>query len=255
MSHGRRYGEKDSHPIPLWNGVFEHYDRIGNALWEFAWCIDAVTVENDGTGLVLGGSPVKLGVIVKAIKGRGEETIRRHLKKLVDGKYIRIRRTPYGQVIEVLNSKKFGIWKKQKPQNDVSLPERNTSMSQRNIKMMPEKHQNDASKEDSAVTQHKDAAVKHTACDSELWNLLGVLPQNMPPEFRGLCEQLYVTNNGQPLSEFVGVCMDAWEAQRGGRHPRVFVQAANRIRNCERRKEYSANTIPELEALPWAKKS
>lgn len=113
MTHGRKYGEKDSHPIPLWNGVFEHYERIGDALWEFAWCIDAVTAERDGMGMVLGGSPVKLGVIVKAIKGRGKETVRRHLKKLADGKYIRMRRTPYGQVIEVLNSKKFGIWKRE----------------------------------------------------------------------------------------------------------------------------------------------
>ena len=77
----------------------------------------------------------------------------------------------------------------------------------------------------------------------------------MPGPFRELCEQLYANKNGQPLSEFVGVCMDGWEALGGRRQPREFVQAANRIRERTERKEYSANDIPELEALPWVRKS
>src|ERR1700684_707207 len=118
--HGRTYGEKESHPLPIWNGVFEHYGRIGDALWEFLWCIDAITKEKDGIGLVLGGSPVKLKRIVADLRA-DRETVRRHLKTLAIENYIRVTRTPYGQIIEVLNSKKFEIWRKEKPQKTVSL--------------------------------------------------------------------------------------------------------------------------------------
>ena len=46
--HGRRYGDKGSHPIPVWNGIFDHFERIGIALWSFLWLIDRVTKEHDG---------------------------------------------------------------------------------------------------------------------------------------------------------------------------------------------------------------
>jgi len=31
--HGRKYGGKPSHVIPLWNGILEHREKIGPALW------------------------------------------------------------------------------------------------------------------------------------------------------------------------------------------------------------------------------
>ena len=156
--HNRKYGEKDSHPIPLWNGVFEHYDRIGDALWEFAWCIDRITEERDGVGIVLGGSPVKVSAIVDTMKGSNRESVRRHLDSLEKENYIRRRRTPYGHVIEVLNSRKFGIWKhcKEKPQNDVSPPREKHEFEQEKPKSVQEKHEFVINKEDSAVTQQKD---------------------------------------------------------------------------------------------------
>jgi hypothetical protein len=55
------------------------------------------------------------------------------------------------------------------------------------------------------------------------------------------------------MSEFVGVCMDAWEALGEKKQPREFVQAANRIRKHESRKPTGEKT-PELEDLPWAKR-
>jgi hypothetical protein len=138
----RTYRGEQSRPIPVWNGILEHRDRIGEALWEFLWCLDRVTVERNEIGLIFGGAPVKLETIVGDLKSDKEST-RRHLKKLEAAKYIRTRRTPYGQVIEVLNSKKFGIWGKEKPQNTVSLPvEKPTSES--------EKPQSAVSKEDHA---------------------------------------------------------------------------------------------------------
>jgi len=115
----RRYRGSRSFAIPVWNGIFEHYGRIGEALWEFLWCVDGITKEVEGVGLVHGGAPVKLERIVCDLNG-DKETVRRHLKKLEAERYIEVRRTPYGQVIKVLNSRKFGIWKKQKLQSAVS---------------------------------------------------------------------------------------------------------------------------------------
>src|SRR5258708_861407 len=74
MSHGRKYGEKESRPVPIWNGIFEHYERIGDGLWEFEKCIDWITEERDGVGIVLGGKPIKVSEIVAAIKGSKKET-------------------------------------------------------------------------------------------------------------------------------------------------------------------------------------
>jgi hypothetical protein len=209
---------------------------------------DWITEERDGVGIVLGGKPVKVSEIVAAVKGSKKETVRRHMDTLEREKFIRRRRTPYGHVIEVLNSHKFGIWKKEKPQNDVSGHKEKPIYGSEKPTGGSEKPKNSINKEDTAVTQHKDAAV-------ELWNLLSIPPEKMPPAFRELCEGLYSKKNGQPLSEFVGVCMDAWEAMGEKHHPRAFAQAAKRIREREGREEYSADAIPELEAIPWPKKN
>jgi hypothetical protein len=141
----RRTGDgKQSYPIPIWNGIFEHYDRIGDAIWEFLWCIDKVTVERDGVGMVLGGAPVKLEKIVAELKGSRKETVRLHFKRLVTEKYLMMRRTPYGQVIGVLNSKKFDIWKrKEKPQGTVSGDDSPTQEKrEKRVSLPPEKREN-----------------------------------------------------------------------------------------------------------------
>jgi hypothetical protein len=251
VSHSRKYGDKESHPIPLWNGVFEHYDRIGDALWEFAWCIDRITEERDGVGIVLGGSPVKLRAIVDALKGSRKETVRRHMDSLEKENYIRRRRTPYGHVIEVLNSRKFGIWKhsKEKPQNDVSPPIEKPIYGSEKPTGGSEKPKNSINKEDSAVTQHKDAAVRPLpACD--LWNLIGVRREKMPPAFAELSEGLFANKNGQSLSEFMGVCMDGWSAMGKKRYPPEFARAKAKIKACEREKTPLARGLPYLEPMP-----
>ena len=246
MSTGRMYGEKNSHPIPLWNGVFEHYNRIGDALWEFLWCIDAITKEKDGIGLVLGGSPVKLKRIVDDLKA-DKETVRRHLKNLAAENYIRVRRTPYGQVIEVLNSKKFGIWRKEKPQNTVSLPPEKPIHEHEKPIHEHEKPQNAVSKEDSAVTQQEDAAVRAALCP--VWKETGVDPNKLPGPFRKLCMDLWPTRNGDSLFDFMGMVLDAWQALGGKSYPRSWVRRkAELARAPEREPER-----PELEAVPWKK--
>ena len=114
-ANARRFNGKQSYPIVLWSGLLEHRDRMGSAIWEFIWCLDRITREENGIGFVNGGAPVRARQIARDFKTMGdktvdEQTVRINLKKLKEEGYLRLRRTPYGQVIEVMNSLKFGIW-------------------------------------------------------------------------------------------------------------------------------------------------
>jgi hypothetical protein len=247
-SHGRKYGDKESRPSPWWNGGLEHRPRIGDALWEFLWCIDAITKESNGVGLVLGGSPVKLKRIVDDIKA-DKETVRRHLKRLADENYIRIRRTPYGQIIEVLNSKKFGIWRKEKPQTAISPHPEKLIYEPEKLIHEPEKPQNAVSKEDSAVTQQKDAAVR-AACP--VWENTEVDPTRLPGAFRKLCEDRWAVRNGSSLFDFMGDVLDAWRVLEGPecKYPPAWVRRKIEVGRSAQKQQPN---LPELEEIPWNK--
>jgi hypothetical protein len=105
----RTYKGGRSYPIPVWNGVFEHRKKIGPALWVYLWCLDRITTEESGIGFVLGGSVVSAQRIAVDLQD-SERTVRRHLERLARDEYIELKRSPYGFVITVANSKKFGIW-------------------------------------------------------------------------------------------------------------------------------------------------
>jgi hypothetical protein len=111
--HHRRFGQKESFPFPLWNGLLEHRKRLGSAIWEFLWCLDKITAEKDGIGFVWHGAPVKARQVAADLQEE-ERLARCNLQKLQRQGYVQLRRTPYGQVIEVPNSFKFGIWGEQK---------------------------------------------------------------------------------------------------------------------------------------------
>lgn len=94
--------------ITISNGLLtqDHRKRMGSAVWEFMWLIDKVTkIDAKGTGQVLGGKPIKLAEIAKAL-GSDEETISRNLIRLEEQEYIKKTRTPYGIVIVVNKAKK-----------------------------------------------------------------------------------------------------------------------------------------------------
>lgn len=94
--------------ITVSNGLLRdgHQKRIGSAVWEFMWLIDKVTrIEEDGMGWVLGGKPINLKDIADDLEIH-ESNVSRNLKKLVDGGYISINRTPYGLQIKVIRAKK-----------------------------------------------------------------------------------------------------------------------------------------------------
>ncbi len=114
-ANGRRFNGRQSYPLVVWSGLLEHRERMGSAIWEFIWCLDRITREEDGIGFVNGRAPVKAQQIARDFRKMGdktvdEQTVRVNLKKLKEEGYLRLRRTPYGQVIEVMNSLKFGIW-------------------------------------------------------------------------------------------------------------------------------------------------
>lgn len=255
--HGRKYRDGDSHPIPLWNGVFEHYDRIGDALWEFAWCIDRITEERVGVGVVLGGSPVKLRAIVGALKGSKKETVRRHMDSLENENYIRRRRTPYGYVIEVLNSRKFGIWKhsKEKPQNDVSPAIEKPICEPEKPIHGSEKPKNNTNKEDAAGTQQEDAAVAAALVPDCLnpWKLLGSdLPMGSP-RFQKIFEHFGATRNGNSLSDAMERAIQSAN-KRGVKVPPKFFEAKRTVERREVEESAApATERPELEELPWRK--
>lgn len=106
--HNRKYGNKQSYAIPLWNGILEakHRRRIGAALWEFLWCLDRITKEQGGLGIVLGGKPVTCEEVAVGF-GICGKTVKRHFESLEKHGYIERTLAPYGYVIRVRNSLKF----------------------------------------------------------------------------------------------------------------------------------------------------
>jgi DNA-binding IscR family transcriptional regulator len=116
----RKFGEKRSYPFPVWNGLLEHRKRIGPSVWEFLWCLDRITQERDEVGIVNGGAPVKAERIARNLKV-STRTIKQNLRRLTTEGYLKLRRTPYGNVIQVMNSSKFGIWAPHK-RSEESIP-------------------------------------------------------------------------------------------------------------------------------------
>ena len=116
----RKFGERQSYPFPVWNGLLEHRKRIGPSVWEFLWCLDRITQDRDDVGIVNGGAPVKAERIARNLKV-STRTIKQNLRRLTTEGYLKLRRTPYGNVIQVMNSLKFGIWAPHK-RSEESIP-------------------------------------------------------------------------------------------------------------------------------------
>jgi hypothetical protein len=99
--------------IPVSTGIFDHYREVGDALWLLLFYIDRTTEERSApngkfSGTVLGGRPVRDTEAAKTF-GCAVYTIRRWRRRLVSRGIIRARRTPFGAVIEVVNSQKWHV--------------------------------------------------------------------------------------------------------------------------------------------------
>ena len=238
----RRYREKQSRPIPVWNGILEHRERVDAAIWEFLWLLDCITKEKDGVGIVLGGAPVKASRIAKDL-AFDERTVREHLETLERDRYIKRRRTAYGYVIEVCKSRKFGVWHPHKrseesTRSESERPEEIHDQTGRKDPIRSGKKR--TNKEDAAVTQQKDAAsVQSPAAnpnpEDSVWGFLEISPCG-PISFRTLLESRWFTKNGEPCSVLIGETVDAWEATEGERLRRAapLFKALDRLRKGER---------------------
>lgn len=241
MTHNRKYSKGkngESYVLPLWNGILDHRRQMGSAIWEFIWCVDKIIDEENGVGMVLNAKPVKLQDIVADIPGSDLETTRLHMCKLEMGGYIKRRRTPCGYVIQVLKSKKRDIWKSEKPQN---AGKETVFRGEPNRKA-------GVKKEDAAVDSALDAAVR-AVCS--IWKETGVNPLSLPGPFRKLCEDLWLTRNGQTIFEFMGIVLDAWQALGEKGYPPAWVKRKSEIGRAA--KANQAPGLPELEAIPWKK--
>jgi hypothetical protein len=95
-----------TYAIPVSNGILEHRERIGSAVWLFLLLIDWTTSEHNGVGIVRKGKPIKLKDLMAAL-GLRERQVSAQFQRLKSGGYIRAQRTQYGYMIEVMKSKKF----------------------------------------------------------------------------------------------------------------------------------------------------
>lgn len=115
--------------FPTYVGLLspDHKDKIGPALWEFLWFISKTTKEfiegEENLGIVLGGKPIKFADIGEDL-GSSESTVKKHVNRLKKYKYIESKRTPYGEIYYVKNSKKFK--KNRQTKNGLSENERQT---------------------------------------------------------------------------------------------------------------------------------
>ncbi len=105
-------GKPKSFRIPVYTGIFEHYNKIGDALWLLLYYIDKTTREGEDehsagsrVGFVLGGSPIRDSTIAGAF-GCDKRTICRWRNHLAEEGYIAQRITPYGTVVRLRKSKK-----------------------------------------------------------------------------------------------------------------------------------------------------
>lgn len=230
----RRYRGAQSRAIPVWNGVLEHRQRIDSAIWVFLWCLDAITEEKDGVGLIHGGAPVKIRTIAEAL-GFDGWTVRHHLHRLTQGGYIRRRRTPYGYVLTVANSRKFGIWHahERSGENPQSQDKRSGVLQRESVGKPTERvWENPRNKEDAAVDAVKRRSSTQAASksdpESSVWSFLGINPCG-PLPFRALLESRWASRNGGPYSILIGETVDAWEDADGKLRgaPKLFAALAS----------------------------
>jgi hypothetical protein len=235
--HARKYGEKNSYRIPVWNGLLEprHLKRIGPALAMFLWFVDRTTMEKDGIGTVLRGMPVTTVVLAQSL-GCSERNARRVLKRLAKEGYIERTRTPRGYSVRVVNSCKFGGSDRtglsfQKPSDRTNTP-------------------CDRTKQADAIRQSSDKA-KSVGClpDAPFWLEMGIDTDRLPRGIVRLCEGLHATKGNQSPVEFLSACMDAIQGM-GWRIPRQLAQAKGELRASNI--SPSPGQMQDLVAIPWA---
>ncbi|WP_240414994.1 hypothetical protein [Paenibacillus periandrae] len=149
----------DNHIIPVSSGLFEHRERIGPALWEFLWCIDAVTSEEidaqgNHWGLVHGGAIVKYERIAQEAM-TSERTVKRNMALLMDEGYIETVRTARGYIIKLAKNKK-DLFKKRSANNGTSQESDIQKVAHHNESEVPIMAHHEANLTKSGTSLHSD---------------------------------------------------------------------------------------------------
>ena len=248
--NGRKFGEKQSYPFPVWNGLFEHRKRLKSAIWEFLWCLDAITNEKDGVGLVHGGAPVKIERIAADLKV-DEKTVRLNLQKLAREGYLKLRRTAYGYVVHVLNSFKFGIWSREKPmdKNARSLTHGKSNRKAREGAKTPDLSR---TRMPDLIRHSSDSAVEEASPHplGEEWKVFGVGRPIGPPNFQRYWKSVFTHCNGQPLSELMEDCIQGWQATGSDERPQFVPRPFYAVkREVEKREREETERCEEREMV------
>jgi hypothetical protein len=253
--HGRKYGEKPSHLIYVWNGLLErkHFKKIGPAIWLFLWFINAVTFEKDGKGLVLGRTPIKCADIA-ADFGVNEQTVRLHLGRLERGGYIERTLTPRGYSVQVLNSAKFmrkpaaGGRGKTPDHGRGKIPDQPNKTPDQGIE---NPRPNKIKQLDKAVEE----AVTATPAPDSLspWKAIG---SNVPmgtPRFRKIFEHYFATRNRNPLSDAMEHAIQRANKE-GVKPPPKFFEAKRAVERRETQEACPPDVVevPVLKVESWA---
>ena len=260
--HARKFGEKSSHPIPVWNGVLEHRKLIGAAIWEFLWCLDAVTVEKGEIGLVHAGAPVKVQRIAVDLQ-TSRKRVSENLRKLEREGYICRQRTPYGFILEVMNSCKFGIWSGRREWNKTSTHPKESGTKR------PLRHGESGrfgaeewNKPSTLIkTQQKDSAEEAVPAAASMgndpWKILGLSGPVGSPSFQQLCLHYLATRNGNSVSEGMERTIQACQS-RGVKVSPPFFEGKRVVEKRERlelgRAADEGEEITRLEAPAWGTK-
>jgi hypothetical protein len=241
------YGDKDSHPIYVWNGILEpkHLKRLGPAFSLFIWLIDRTTKEHDGIGAVLGGKPLKAEEIGSSM-GVCEKTILRRLDRLDRHCYIERTLTPHGYIITVKKSCKF-------PNRSSVVGQKcPTTQEPGRTEVSDLTGQECPTTQDRSVRPNKSKQLSkqfEEAAACPVWKETGVDPASLPGPFRKLCLDLWPTRNGDSLFDFMGLVLDTWKALGGKSYPRSWVKRKSDLGREPKREPER----PELEAIPWKK--
>jgi len=83
-----------------------HYERMGSAIWLYAWLLLRQTHQRGSTGWVLGGSPVSYREIEEET-GFNRRTLERWMRTLRGNGYIETDVAPDGIVVRITKAKKF----------------------------------------------------------------------------------------------------------------------------------------------------
>lgn len=185
--------KKGTFRIPVSNGILtpEHYQRMGDSIWYFMWCVDRTTKEvADGTGnvygTVLGGMPCHDKDIASSF-GVHVNTIRTWRIRLTKEKYIKATRTPNGYSIKVLKSKKWPNRLTENSESQKTVSHSSLLGDSQDPGLDPQNHGLDSQQTANAIRQDKDSIKTETKTKRNAPEI----PAAASPDFESLKKKIW----------------------------------------------------------------